>query len=97
MLRLGILGGLIAAAMGCDVISGDACSRYVDYMCDCHPEENCSELETTLGDPDASLLDQCAIDLSDQKAEDAANGFICGGGGGDSESDTGIDTAASIP
>jgi len=67
------LGTLVA----CDV---QPCDRYVDYICVCHdqdPEFDCQELIDVLTDADPDVQDQCAIDLSDQQAQDAADGLEC--------------------
>lgn len=58
----------------------EPCDRYVDYMCQCHADDpgfDCAELQQVYGDADPELQDQCAIDLTDQKDEDADAGLDC--------------------
>lgn len=74
-------GRIAATALGLLMIVGcepNPCDDYVDYMCDCHPEEDCASLENTYANADAELQDACAIELEDQEAEDAANDWVCG-------------------
>lgn len=54
------------------------CDDYVTYMCDCHPEKSCSDLETVYGGADTSLDDECAVALDDQEQADAEAGLTCG-------------------
>lgn len=67
----------VVVAMGCE---DEPCQRYVDYMCACHAEDegfSCEELQATFSNPDSEVSSQCAIDLSDQQADDDANGLEC--------------------
>lgn len=67
-------------APACDDSAGtNECDEYVDYMCDCHPDEyDCDQLRNTYSDPDSETLDECAIALEDQEAQDEADGAVCG-------------------
>lgn len=72
---------LIATALGLAACGDDSCDRYVDYMCDCHPESDCEDLRKVYEDADGDLQDECAAELDDQKDEDDGE---CGTGGEDS-------------
>lgn len=54
-----------------------ACDDYVEYMCDCHPEEDCAELRTIHQDAVGEELTDCSIALSEQKQEDVSTGNEC--------------------
>jgi len=75
-----ILVGLLLA--GCD--DSDPCGEYVDYICDCHPDDDCDSLSNIYDDADAELQDECALALDDQQDSDDNSGHECGDG-----SDTG--------
>ena len=67
--------GFLALGVAC--IPADPCGDYVDYMCECHADDDgfdCEELRDTYAAADADLQDQCTIDLGDQEAEDDATG-----------------------
>jgi hypothetical protein len=70
------LGALLLGALfGC---VDDACTAYVDYMCDCHAEDtDCGELERAYSNADADLQDECIVALEDQQDQDAADGLEC--------------------
>jgi hypothetical protein len=58
----------------------EPCDRYVNYMCDCHAEEegfDCQQLSETLDGADQDVQDQCALDLGDQKDADAEGDVQC--------------------
>ena len=70
--------------------TSDPCTEYANYMCDCHPEEDCEDLQTIYADgaADADLQESCAGDLDDQQSTDGADDYAttgeCGAGGEDS-------------
>lgn len=73
--------------------SSDPCTDYATYMCDCHPEEDCEDLQTIYasGTTDVDLQESCASDLDAQQSEDGTDGSDgydltgeCGTGGEDS-------------
>ncbi|RME29422.1 MAG: hypothetical protein D6798_00080, partial [Deltaproteobacteria bacterium] len=71
---LTVAAGLLLL-VGCEP---DPCTDYVDYMCDCHPDDvDCATLENTYADADVSLQDECAIALEDQQAQDDEEGWEC--------------------
>jgi hypothetical protein len=83
MQRFAIL--LVPFAWSCTV-SSEPCDDYVDYMCDCHPEDpddpdgvDCEELQTQFSGTDPTLEDECISSLADQENEDEANGWVCPG------------------
>ncbi len=67
---------VLAAALGCD--EGDPCDEYVDYICDCHPDEDCDSLQNTYAGADAELQDACVIALDEQLEADDESGLTCG-------------------
>jgi hypothetical protein len=74
---------LVAFAIACTV-SSEPCDDYVDYMCDCHPEDpddpdgvDCEELATQFSGTDPSLDEQCISSLDEQRDKDEANGWEC--------------------
>jgi hypothetical protein len=73
-------------ALACE--DEDPCESYVDYICSCHPEEDCEEQRNTYADADADLQDSCSSALDEKKTEDEESGFTCG------EGDAGDDTGA---
>jgi hypothetical protein len=75
-LALGLMAALALA--GCE--EEDPCGDYVDYICDCHADDeafDCEELRTTYANADADVQDECAIALDDQQDDDAAQGLEC--------------------
>lgn len=66
---------LLATAAAC--VPSSACDDYVEYMCDCHPEEDCAELRTIHQDAVGEELTDCTIALDEQKEEDVASGNEC--------------------
>jgi hypothetical protein len=75
-MRLFFAASLLAAGVGCEL--SEPCDRYVDYMCDCHvTASECSQLRAELVGADPALQDQCAIDLSNQEAQDDDDGVVC--------------------
>lgn len=77
---------MLLGVVGC---GDDPCAAYADYMCDCHPEEDCDDLQTIYGtgSTDADLAETCAADLQEQQEEDDAENYAtsgeCGTAGGD--------------
>jgi len=70
-------------AMASDCAFVQPCDDYVSYMCDCHSDDpgfDCQELQTVFAGADPALQDQCAIDLSAQEDQDAADGLVCQAG-----------------
>ena len=68
---------LFAVAISC---TSQPCNSYVDYMCECHADDtgfDCQELQRVYNEADASIQDQCVLDLSDQKAADETAGESC--------------------
>jgi len=53
------------------------CDMYVNYMCDCHAEEDCSALQNTYQMADDELQEECAIALDEQYEIDDAEGLSC--------------------
>lgn len=66
---------LLATASAC--VPTSACDDYVEYMCDCHPEENCAELRTIHQDAIGEELTDCTIALDEQKDEDVVSENEC--------------------
>ena len=60
------------AMVGCE--EGDSpCTVYVDYMCECHSDDegfDCDELRATYQDASPSVQDQCSEDLALQQDSD---------------------------
>jgi hypothetical protein len=59
----------------------DPCADYVNYMCDCHADDedfDCEELQTTYENADAGVQDECAIALDEQEEADLEAGLECG-------------------
>jgi hypothetical protein len=67
----------LCALLGAVACSSDPCQEYADYMCDCHPEEDCSDLQTIYGSDkaDGDLQETCASDLDAQQQEDGAESY----------------------
>lgn len=80
----------LLAAVACTPTS-DPCTEYADYMCDCHPEKDCDELQTVYasGSSDADLQETCSADLDEQQEEDGAETYAQTGECGTSGDDTG--------
>ena len=77
MVRLAFFGAALSALVAC---VDDPCGQYVDYICICHDDDpafDCADLQRTYTSDDPDLVDQCAIDLALQKAEDQAAGLDC--------------------
>jgi outer membrane murein-binding lipoprotein Lpp len=90
MIRFIPFAALLAAGALAGCVEESPCDRYVDYICDCHPEDpdfDCAEARETYAGADASLEDECQIALDDQKAEDEEAGRACGEG---NDPDTGV-------
>jgi hypothetical protein len=74
---------LLPFAVACTV-SSDPCDDYVDYMCDCHPEDaddpdgvDCEDLATQFPDTDPKLEEHCIAALDAQLDKDEANDWEC--------------------
>ena len=74
---------LVPFVLSCSV-SSQPCDDYVDYMCDCHPEDpadpdsvNCEDLSSQFSGTDPSLEDECITSLDAQRDEDDKNGWVC--------------------
>ncbi|MCO4744269.1 MAG: hypothetical protein KC912_05735 [Proteobacteria bacterium] len=75
-MRLIFAASLFALGVACEL--GEPCDRYVDYMCDCHVSASeCDQLRAELAGADPDIQDQCAIDLSQQEAQDDDDGVVC--------------------
>jgi len=77
-LRHAALALAISVGFACDDTT--PCDRYVDYMCDCHGDDpgfDCVELSNAYADADASVEDQCALELDNQQASDEDAGLQC--------------------
>ena len=58
--------------------ASNSCEEYVEYMCNCHPEEgSCSDLHTQFEDPTPDDMENCAVDLDAQIETDTTNGTEC--------------------
>jgi hypothetical protein len=70
---------LAIGLLGCEgsFLEETACDRYADYMCDCHPEDDCAGFLDLAATADADTVDQCAADLADKRAADANEGLEC--------------------
>ncbi len=81
----------LLALLGIIGCSSDPCAEYANYMCDCHPEEDCEDLQTIYGsgNADAELQESCAADLDETQDEDGASDYALSG-----ECAEGEDTAA---
>lgn len=66
---------LLATAAAC--VPSSVCDEYVDYMCDCHPEEDCAELRTIHQDAVGEELTDCSIALNEQKEADVVSENEC--------------------
>ena len=69
-----LLFGLLL--IGCD--STNPCDEYVTYICDCHPDDDCTSLSNAYANADAELQDECALALDDQQNNDDETGHVCG-------------------
>ena len=74
---------LLPFAFACTFTS-EPCDDYVDYMCDCHPEDpddpdgvDCEELGTELSDTDPELEEHCISSYDAQRDKDKDNGWEC--------------------
>ena len=69
-----ILAGLALTA--CD--DTNPCDEYVAYICDCHPDDDCSSLSNTYDGADTELQDECALALDEQLNSDDETEHECG-------------------
>ena len=75
LLTIGIgvlLGGLAAC-----LVPESACDDYVDYICDCHPDQDCQQLRIIHQDAEGDELADCQIALDETQAEDLEDGHDC--------------------
>lgn len=82
MFKKGIALAVIPFVMttGCFEETETACDRYVEYMCQCHADDegfDCAELQAAYTDADQTLQESCQIDLEDQRASDEDEGDFC--------------------
>ncbi len=59
------------------------CDRYIDYMCDCHADDegfDCQEISDSFANADNDVQDSCALTLSTQKDVDEEEGNTCESG-----------------
>ncbi len=78
MPRLVVFTTALLLTFGCEEEA--PCDRWADYVCACHEGEegfDCEELRALAEAPSATVTDQCAIDLEDQRADDQANEVAC--------------------
>ncbi len=79
-----LLNGLVlVGALAATACVSDPCQDYVDYICQCHaddPAYDCETLRTTYENADAELQDECSLALSEQQAQDEADGIVCATG-----------------
>ncbi len=76
----GLAIGLITALALGACAEENPCDDYVDYLCDCHADDeafDCQELRTTYANADADVQDECAIALDEQQDSDADQGLEC--------------------
>ena len=77
--------------VGCDVLGGDPCTDWVDYVCQCHaddPAYSCETVRIAHENADVEHYEDCQIALDEAQAQDALSGYECLGsdtGGGSSE------------
>ena len=67
-MRLSILASLFLIA--CESESLGECEAYVDYMCNCHPDEDCNALSNQYENPTTEDEADCADLYDEQKTED---------------------------
>jgi len=82
LLSISALSGvLFLSSQAC--VEVDSCTEYVNYMCDCHGDDqdvDCSTLQATYDEASSELQDECSLALDDQEAEDFSESYVCGGG-----------------
>jgi len=81
MTRIFFVATLLGVGLACSE-STEPCDRYVDYMCDCHANDDgfdCQQLTEAYEGADQQVQDECAIELDDQKQADKDAEFACGG------------------
>ena len=74
MKSFSLVVGLLAATA---CVPATACDEYVDYMCDCHPEEDCQTLRVIHQDAEGEMLSDCTIALDEQLEVDDSDGLDC--------------------
>ena len=80
-MRFVMLCVVLGLAAGC---YEDSCEEYIQYMCDCHPDEDCADLRNQYQNADAATQDDCALELDSQQESDDEDGLTC-------ELDTGVE------
>lgn len=76
-MRRFLIASISLLATGVACVPTSACDDYVDYMCDCHPEEDCAELRTIHQDAIGEELTDCTVALDEQKEEDVTSANEC--------------------
>lgn len=71
---------LTLMGVGCE--PADPCDNYVDYICDCHADDDrpgydCETLSVTYQSADPELQDECQVALNEQRQEDSSEGYDC--------------------
>ena len=78
--RIALAALPLAMVTACFEEPENACDRYVDYMCECHADDegfDCAELQAAYADADQTLQESCQLDLEDQRASDEDEGESC--------------------
>lgn len=78
-----LLASTLAALTAC--VPASPCDEYVDYICDCHADDNrpgydCDTLRVTYQNADPELQDECQVALNEQQNQDDAEGYLCDAG-----------------
>ena len=73
-MRIALLGSMVVLLAGC---LEDTCEEYIQYMCDCHPEQDCENIRAQYQNADANTQDDCAIELDAQQEADDEAGLTC--------------------
>lgn len=73
----------LAALTAC--VPTSPCDEYVDYICDCHADDNrpgydCDTLRVTYQNADPELQDECQVALNEQEQQDVDEGYLCDAG-----------------
>ena len=82
-LALFLASGTLAVLVSC--VPTSPCDEYVDYICDCHADDDrpgydCDTLRVTYQNADPELQDECQVALNEQQDEDVAEGYSCDAG-----------------
>lgn len=80
-MRTMLVGGLSLVLLGLLGCEDQPCNRYVDYVCQCHPDDpdldSCEELSNALLGQGPEVQDQCSLNLRDLQQEDDEAGLAC--------------------